>query len=146
MLRDPVERWYSEYYYNRHKKEGVGKTSLGIEAYLESEAGHRYARSFINYFTDAADPSAKATEAEARQAVEALTCFDVVGSLEDLNAFREGMRRRFGRRPFFPHVNRSPAKGDSRKQPDRHSEVHRQLLELLEPDIFVYETVQGIEA
>ena len=56
------------------------------------------------------------------------------------------MARRFGRRPFFPHVNRSPALRAERVRADTASTVHKRLLDLLEADIYVYEeTLRRIE-
>lgn len=139
ILRDPVSRWYSEYYYNRHKTAGSSRTSLDIEAYLESPAGRPAARSFVNFLAESSDPMATATESEARTALENLSCFDVVGRLEDLDGFRDAMKRRFGRRPFFPHVNRSPVAPNVQRRPDPASAFHRTLLDLLAADIEIYE-------
>lgn len=139
LLRNPVDRWYSEYFYDRYKKKGVGKTDMDLEGFLESDDGRAYARSFVNYLTEAPNPSARATEQDARLALDALSCFDVVGCLEQLEQFRTQMGRRFGRRPFFPHVNRSPAPHDALVRPDPDSMVHKRLIELLAADIYVYE-------
>ena len=144
LLRDPAERWYSEYFYNRYKGQGVGKTELGLEAYLESRAGRSAARSFVNFLIEAEDPSARASPEEAKQALESLECFDVVGRLEDLPGFGASMQRRFGRKPFMPHVNRSPADGPRGQRPDPLSEVHRKLLDLLAADIEIYRLSQDM--
>lgn len=140
LLRNPVDRWYSEYFYNRFKKKGVGKTDMDVEGFLESDDGRAYARSLVNYLTEAPNPFGRATESEARAALENLSCFDVVGRLEDLGGFRDAMKRRFGRRPFFPHVNRNPVAPNKQRRPDTESAFHRTLLDLLAADIEIYET------
>lgn len=143
LLRNPVDRWYSEYFYDRFKKKGVGKTDMGLEKFLESNDGRGYARSFVNYLTEAPDPIAKASEKEANLALEALSCFDAVGCLERLEQFRTLMGRRFGRRPFFPHVNRSPADRHERRRPDPDSNFHKRLIDLLAADIYIFEKTQA---
>jgi len=143
LLRDPVNRWYSEYFYNRHKSAGSGQTNLDIEAYLESPAGRAATRSFVNALAEPQDPTARATEAEVGVALGNLSCFDVVGRLEDLDAFREAMKRRFGRRPRFPHVNRSPVQPGSQRRPDMTSEFHRALLDFLAADLEIYAKISA---
>jgi hypothetical protein len=140
VLRHPVDRWYSEYYYNRYKTQGSGKTTLDLERYLESDRGRLAARSFVNFLIEADDPVAVASEDEALSALRALECFDVVGCLERLDAFVAAMGRRFGRRPLMLRSNRSPSKGRDQKHFDPGSEAHQTLLTLLEADIHIYET------
>lgn len=140
LLRNPIDRWYSEYFYNRYKTSGVGKTELDIEPFLDSSEGRGCARSFVNFLIDADDPYAYASETEARAALQQLELFDVVGHLEELDLFRDSMKQKFGRRPFFPHLNRSPVRTDDAKLPDPESSFHKRLLEQLSADLLIYET------
>lgn len=139
LLRHPVDRWYSEYFYNRYKDHQYASTTLDVEAYLDTAGGRSTARSFVNYFVEVADPCAPATVAEGEAALAAISKLDVVGCLEQLDRFRDRMKARFGRRPIFPHVNRSPAPTDVRRRPSPNSSVHKRLLQFLEADIYIYE-------
>jgi len=141
ILRHPLERWYSQYYYNRNKARGPGRTTLDLEPYLESRSGRLAARSFVNFLIEAQDPLAAASEQEAQSALTALECFDVVGRLEKLDDFRDAMHKRFGRRPLMPKTNRSPIAGEMKRRFDIDSVAHKGLMELLAADIHIYETV-----
>ena len=142
LVRDPVQRWYSEYNWNRFKDHAYGKTDLDVEAYLEGAQGRKDARSYVNFFTEADDPSARAQEAEAARAIAALEKFAVVGVLKDLPRFSEDLGKVFGRKPLFFKRNKSPASEEQKVTPDPDSDFHKTLLEHLAADIAIYEHVQ----
>ena len=39
ILRHPVDRWFSHYFYNRYKKDNHFKSNLSLEEYIDSEDG-----------------------------------------------------------------------------------------------------------
>lgn len=138
LLRDPVKRWYSEYYWNRYKSHDYDKTELDIEAYLDSEQGRLNAQSFTNFLAPRPDPLAPPTAKDVKHSLENLEKFDVVGKLEDLPKFRSAMKTRFGRKPFFYKRNSSPAPDTAKTLPDKHSAFHKTLQERLQADIEIY--------
>lgn len=138
LLRDPLERWYSEYYWNRYKDHEYRKTKLSIEEYLQSDHGMENTRSFVNFFSTSLNNSDPVTEAEKNEALDNIKKLDVVGCLENLGQFQSAMKDRFGRRPFFLKVNKSPAPFDVEKRPDADSAFHKKLTGLLEADQEIY--------
>jgi len=139
ILRHPLDRWYSQYFYNRYKTKGSSQTTLDMTSYLESEAGRFTARTFVNHFIEVEDPVARASEREAQLTLDALEHFDVVGCLERLDAFLGAMKKRFGRRPLMLKTNRSPAVKQDKKYFESSSDEHKKLMELLAADIYIYE-------
>lgn len=133
LLRDPVKRWYSEYYWNRYKDHEYARTELDMEEYLESPAGRMNARSYLNFLSPAADTA---------EAIGNLECFTVLGVLEDLGRFQSDMKAAFGRKPFIFKRNASPAPQEARAIPDKDSAFHKKLLEMLAGDIAVYEAAR----
>ncbi len=61
ILRDPVERWISEYVYNRYKNDTLwGKSNLDIEEYLRSYKGRKSGQSYLYYFSSISNASCPA--------------------------------------------------------------------------------------
>lgn len=142
LFRDPVKRWYSEYYWNRYKDHEYAKTELDIEEYLESKQGRMNTRSYTNFLHECETPDSQPNDKELQGALTALECFDVLGCLEDLNKFRADMKAKFGRKPYFRKKNTSPAPPDVERKPDEKSDFHKKLLTLLEADREIYRRVR----
>jgi len=138
LLRDPIKRWYSEYYWNRYKDHDYRKTDMSMEEYLETPEGLENTRSFVNYFAMTENTDGAVTQAEQEEALKALPCFTVIGFLEELEKFRSDMKQAFGRKPFFLQRNKSPAAHQEKTMPDKGSDFEKNLLRLLEADIEIY--------
>lgn len=141
LFRDPVKRWYSEYYWNFYKDHDYAKTNLNIEEYFASVDGRINTRSFINFLTPCDTPEAAVNHKELQSALENMKKLDVVGTLENLDKFRFDLSQKFGHKPFFMKNNKSPAPKNIIKIPDEESEFHKKLLEALSADIEIYQAV-----
>ena len=141
LLRNPVQRWYSEYFYNRYKSFEYAKTELDVEAYLETPEGIIKTRSFLNYFVERDNNLSTPSQADVDTAIDNLSRFTVVGLLENLGDFAQQVKSKFGRKPFFFRTNTSPVPEGSKVVPDENSEFHRRLLEHLAGDIEIYRSV-----
>ncbi len=144
LFRDPVKRWYSEYFWNRYKDHDYAKTELDMEAYLESEQGKADTRSFLNFLVEAEDSAALASDVEVKQALENLACFDVLGTLEDLCQFKDSLKKRFGYAPFIPRRNKSPAPKQAFVKAEPGSAFDLKLRQFLEADIEIYQAALKI--
>jgi len=96
LLRDPIKRWYSEYYWNRYKDHDYRKTDMSMEEYLETPEGLENTRSFVNYFAMTENTDGAVTQVEQEEALKALPCFTVIGFLEELEKFRSDMKQAKG--------------------------------------------------
>lgn len=142
LLRDPLERWYSEYYWNKHKNHDYQKTNLSLEEYLQSEDGLINTRSFINYFSKSHDHAGKPTSDDIQETINTLEGMQVVGILEDLPRFKSDMKDQFGRAPILLKRNKSPAGNVTKERPDTQSDFHKSLIEHLQADIEIYQKIK----
>lgn len=85
ILRDPIDRWISSYYYNRFKKSDYFKIDLDLDEYLKSEIGRKEGTAFIRFFSNT--EGYKISDAQIMEAVDTIGSFHVVGFLEDLDGF-----------------------------------------------------------
>ncbi len=138
LLRDPVARWYSEYFWNRYKNHEYQKTDLSMEEYIESEQGLINARSFVNFLSHSDKHTSTPTQHEVDEAVSNLKKMRAVGLLENMDRFCDDMKQVFGRRPIIFKRNTSPAKQEQRILPDKNSALHKKVLDLTSADNEIY--------
>ncbi len=99
ILREPVERFISEYFFNRHKKMHHVNHDFALEHYLEieeqKEVDHRGLGSYyVRYF---ADEEHLGTSLAVPNAINNLKQYQLVGFLEDLGPFTLSFRNQFGK-------------------------------------------------
>lgn len=132
LLRDPVDRWYSEYNYNRYKGFGHFQTDLELAKYVDSERGVECANTYINHF--AGDYSNK--KDGLSKAKRNLKKFMVVGFLDNMKDFENKMKSTLNIELKVPHKNENPAPKQVRQNiPD---EIHQKVLEICKTDIEFY--------
>lgn len=148
VLREPVSRTLSLYYYNRYRN--AGRNHFGIETelaqWLETDealsAGSIYLRMFMGDVIEAEALALPGVSSDARTqatvtAIGNLEQFAIVGLLEDLEAYGEDVARHCGVELLIPHKNKSP----SSRYPsfDEHPiEIREKLLEICEADSAIY--------
>lgn len=143
LLRNPVERFISEYVYNSLKESNWARTDMKPEEYLRSEKALASATSFLRYFSEFTLASSDAERDFVDDAVVNLQRFAVVGVLEELPAFARDFRGCFGITLKIPKRNMSPSarlKSDMHQSASLMDEVHR----LCESDLLVYERMRDI--
>lgn len=137
-LRDPVERWYSDYFYNRYKSEEHGRIDEEFETFLEGGEARAMGTTYVRYL-GGIRADGDYTGRDARDtALANLAHYDAVGFLEDLPGFVRQLRGCTGLRLRMPHRRRSPAT-PALVERYRNSPVHRRAVEALcAPDIAIY--------
>ena len=115
ILRKPVDRFVSEYVYNRFKESEWQKNETDIEDYLESEkalsSAVTYARYFSGYKT-AAEIMANPEDAIAKS-VANLRQFSVFGTLEQMDKWEDDFNNRFNTTIDVTSKNTSPNRSAS---------------------------------
>ena len=140
VLRDPVERWVSEYVYNTRKESSWARNDLPVEAYLETPKARVTATSYLRYFSSIPEDFQGDPDPYVDEAVENLSRFAVVGVLEDLDEFVRRYESRFSRPLAIPRINRSPA-DELKKRLSSDERVMAQVRRMCEPDSLVYARV-----
>lgn len=90
LIRNPVKRWLSHYYFDRHRDTNVNynKTDLGIHDYLKSKEGLKNARLYLRHFSNYIYGD-QITSEHVESAVHNILKFDVYGILERMDWFIE---------------------------------------------------------
>lgn len=142
LIRDPVKRWLSHYYFDKFRTTNVSynKTDLGLEKYLNSEEGIRNARMFIRHYTDYV-PGAVLREGLVEEAVENIKGFDVYGILEDMHSFAKSYKTVTGSSLKVRESNKNPKRGYD--QDNIPQELMDQIIELNKYDINIYERIKS---
>lgn len=100
ILRDPVERYYSEFFYNKYKKEDHFNLDVSFEEYLNSDLGRSNGKKYLSYFSE---------DLKLNQAKENLRKFRIVGFLDNLDSFQQVFKDAYGKKLSIPHRNSNPA-------------------------------------
>jgi hypothetical protein len=147
ILRHPLDRTLSNYYYNRFR-EGRGHFPIkcSLTEWLAMDQARSMARVFTRMFVGDSD-TAEALYRHGNchdirwatsEAIRNLEKFTIVGTLERLKDFQEAVRQRYALKSSIGHLRKSP-RPDYRRFADQPREVQERLLELCEPDIMIYE-------
>jgi len=136
LIRDPVERWYSHYFYDRDKEGDHFSIEDAIDDYLTSPRGRSTGRLIARYFAGADCGEDDIVE----QAIQNIAKFDVVGVLEDLSTFKSDLSHVLGASIQIPVRNASPTPADQKRK-EITPEIHRRVVEVCKPDQAVYDYV-----
>ncbi|MEX0936334.1 MAG: hypothetical protein WDZ59_00630 [Pirellulales bacterium] len=132
VLRDPVARWYSHYFYGLGiKNRDHFPIDVSLREFIDSDWR---AKAHGALMVKMLVPDTKCVDT----AIERLNHFAVVGILEDLARFTADCRNQLGLSLRIPHVNASPTPIHERHK-EITPEIHQQVVELCEPDRRVYQ-------
>jgi len=136
-LRNPIDRFFSEYFYNRFKASGHYKVNDELDMYLQSADARRTSSQLINFLTGRPDVYSPPSQHDVESALDNLRRFAVVGFVEDLERFAHDLATHFGKRPVFERTNKSPApEGKRRCMLDRS--IREKVVELNAADTEIY--------
>lgn len=139
VLRDPVKRFVSQYFYNKYKEKDYGKVELSLSDYLNSEKGEKSGSTYVRYFRGSSKFTGHSSPDAIQAAKENLSKFDAIGFLESLESIVKNFEMASHLKLDIPHQNKNP------KQSYQLSEQElRKINQLCEPDIEIYEHAKAI--
>ncbi len=139
VLRDPVKRWISAYFYNRYRTDCDWKIRDDLLEYLDSQRARANGCEYVKKLHGSLDSNVDYTSSEAiDKAKSNLDKFAVVGFLEDLDGFRKIFRDRFGVDLGIGWRNSGPKSFDFVKSVATE-EVLDRIREICIPDLAVYQ-------
>jgi len=142
VLRQPVERFLSLYFYNHYKEDDYGRETLSLEEYVDKPRARRCAEDYVRLFRGTGvEHSEFVTDEEVRLAVGNLALFDVVGTLDNLGAFVRKIGSLTGLDLSIETLNQSPAPKHQRYG-EIEPELMTQIENLCQPSIEVYEAAK----
>ncbi|WP_291317834.1 hypothetical protein [Desulfuromonas sp.] len=148
VIREPVARWYSAYFYRRFKSAGHGKIDLDIEAFLDSEQGRSLGSSYVRYLGGTQAGKDYCSHRAVTVAIERMRGLAVIGCLEDLKGFQNAMSQRFGLRLEIPHKRKSPVLNNPEhlelmNKAKGSNELRKRIEEICAPNMVIYEHVRS---
>lgn len=142
ILRNPVDRWISEYIYNTYDQQYWPKNTLPIEEYVESEIGGITGMMYIRYFSNISNECVDSIKIQSyiNEAIDNLKRFSIVGIIEDMNDFVKQYETVFGKRLKLPRKNIS-LKIKVKQQIKEDMVLMARIEKLCEPDRHVYQSI-----
>lgn len=140
VLRNPVDRWISEYIYNTYKTSSWAKNTLPIEEYVESEKGRASGMSYLLYFSNIPEEFVGNMQPYINEALDNLSRFPVVGIYEDMENFVGQFELAFGKRLRIQQINVSP-KSELKQRITEDKVLMDKIEELCEADRHVYQRI-----
>ena len=147
ILRNPLDRMVSNYFYNRFREpRELGAIDIDMPEWLSTYQAKRsatvFARMFVGDMAIAAEMDRSGEWHDMRSvvasAIENLERFTIVGTLEHLKDFETVIARRYGIRNTIGHLKKSPRPGYP-KFADQPAEIQDRIRELCEADLAIYE-------
>jgi hypothetical protein len=109
ILRNPVDRWFSQYYYARYTTNTMKNTKLDIHEYLNTEEGRGAGGAFATMLEGEADNWRRNPDQCVEDAIANLKRFKIVGCLERLDLFEEKFNEIFKVQLKIKKMRKSPA-------------------------------------
>ena len=140
ILRNPIDRWISEYTYNTYKSHQWAKNNLSLEEYLQSEKGKETGESFLRYFSSIPKTFKGDPQIYIDEAIKNLRSFSVVGTIENFGEWNSRFEKVFGKKLIVERTNTSPKREISKqiKSDVRTMEI---IAKLCESDMRIYQKI-----
>lgn len=140
VLRDPVQRYLSDYGKNFNKQTETA-TSLPLVDYLNTAQGRSRGCVYAEYFSGLPANADFRTDDAAELALENLLKFDVIGFTDEMDQFAKSVSKALGVRVMVGHENKR-SRADV-KQSSQLSDAEMAKLEAVcASDIYVYRTIR----
>lgn len=145
ILRDPVDRFISEFVYNKYKASQWQKHDEDIEQYVDSDKGISAGLTYARYFSGMNDAQQILADPQAAidAAVANLRRFAVVGTLDDMPGWSARFNQRFGTKLHIANQNTSPNQGAS-AQITSDSAMMAAIAKRCEVDQAIYDQVKTL--
>lgn len=144
VLRDPVDRFISEYVYNRYKASDWQKNEDDIHTYLTSGRAKQAGMTYAKYFAgaDMSDDVEHNADELVSKAVANLKQFAVCGTLDDMDGWANRFNQRFSATIRIANKNTSPNKGANAEIVSDEA-VMSKIRQLCEIDQRIYDAVKS---
>lgn len=143
VLRDPVQRFLSLYFYLRYRSGNHNRYSVNasLEEFLSSDYGQIQGVEYVKYYGGICASNDYRKSENIERALENLSKFRVVGLLENITAFEAKVQSVYGIGLKIGKMKKSPITSEKRGDalsPDLLSEIR----EICSPDLELYQRCQ----
>ena len=142
ILREPVERFISNYFYSHGRTGAHGCIDEDFETFLGTPRARRMGATYSEFYCGLPISEDFAGDRAVSRAIENIGKFDVVGRLDDLGGFMAALRKELGVAIRIGHENKlkkGAAKARERISPEQIERVR----DLCQPDIAIWNHVTG---
>lgn len=139
ILRDPVDRWISSYFYNNYRqKSSYRKICISLEEYINSDLGKSQGYEYAKFLGGIAENGNFMTPESIKAAKENLHKFHIIGFLDDMQAFETRFNQRYNTKLKINTLNKRPE-----KEKELNKSIDKKMMELIreicQADIEIYE-------
>jgi len=138
LLRHPVNRWFSHYFFNRFKKSSHTAISMELEEFTHTERARELGCEYVRRLAPGVGISNAGSSKAIDKALENLERVSLVGLVEKTDEFCVEFERQFKLKPDLSVMNRNPAP-EQQQQALENAGFLQIVEELCQPDIQVYE-------
>ena len=137
LLRHPVSKWFSKYFYNRYKESLHYKLDCDLETYLNSKTGIADGSDYVRCFTGSGLLHDSNSKRAVKQAIGNLNNFSLIGVLEKIDVFNNNFKRQFGTKLYIERLRGNPLP-KSKRDKQISNKIKQKVEEICQPDIKVY--------
>lgn len=137
VLRHPVRRWFSNYFYNRFKTGDHSAIEEDLEDFLETQRAADEGCMYVRFLAGGATGEAARAQTQIDAANANLEKFDLVGLLENIPDFASRFEQSFGVPLVIGARNENPVTADHQQRMITPAVLSR-VETLCEPDMQVY--------
>ena len=116
VLRDPVERFFSHYFYNRYKKNDYLRINVDLAEFIDTDHAAALGWEYVRYFSGLRADRRNGPDADFASALANLKQFDMVGRLEHTDDLLTQFHQILGCKIELMRKNRNPANRETREQ------------------------------
>ncbi len=134
VLRHPVDRWLSHYYYNLNRPHKY-EINAAIHEFVETERARKLGALTVSLFSEGMNGSARHIDAAISRAKNNLKQFSIVGCSEKMAEFESEFYAKFGRKLNVPRLNIG---GKRHLEKDIDKKTWNRIWSLCQPDLELY--------
>lgn len=142
LLREPVGRFISHYFYSHGKPWAHANIEEDLTAFLETERARRFGAMYVEYFCGLPKEADLTAPASIASAKANLRKFDLIGRLDRMAAFEQNLREVLGVKIRIGHDNKARQDADTRKSIVT-PELRARIEQLCAPDLEIWESFSG---
>lgn len=140
ILRQPVQKWISQYFYDRYKIGFHCKINSNIEEFVDSERGISFGSEYVKKLLEPSTNLDLRSDEAINLAIKNLSNFRLVGVLEELSTFISNYENIFGVRLKVNQKNSNPL-SKVQQQEKITDKVLQKIEEICQPDNLVYQSI-----
>ncbi|MCR9111525.1 sulfotransferase family 2 domain-containing protein [Marivita sp. XM-24bin2] len=139
ILREPIQRFISHYNWSYGRSGAHAEITEEFDTFLESVRAKRMGAIYCEYFSGLPKEADVWNEDASARAISNLQKFDVVGRLDQIDAFTETIEKELGFKIRIGHENKDPKRGSGIRVSDLSRSQLEKVHALCAPDTAVWD-------